>query len=104
EAKIDAPPFYIRNGQKLWSEPLEIYVALAERPVGTGFVGVERAVGINQMDGANAASQQMQKFPHAARERLLRAMLPRTYYAAHVCMRGIEHHAEVGVVDALMHG
>src|SRR5713226_3593974 len=46
EAHIDTPPLNIRHSQQLRRERLEIDEAFAKRPVRTGFVAMQRPVGI----------------------------------------------------------
>ena len=49
-------------------------------------------------------SQLLQKLGHAARQGFLRAVLARAHHGAHVGVRGVEHHPEVRMRHALVHG
>src|SRR5215510_12087741 len=87
EAHIDTPPLDIRHGQEPRGQRFEIDESLTERAVNAGFIGMQRTVGIDEVDGADAAFEAPQELEYAAGQRLLRAMLARTDYRAHIGVR-----------------
>ena len=85
ETKIDAPPFYIRNGEQVRNEFLAINQAFAERAMGAGFTGVI---------GARGLSADVETRGHCLPV-FLGSVLPGAAHDAHVGVRAIEHDAEI---------
>ena len=57
EAHVDGPPFDVGNGKQFGRQAVEIDEAFAEWPVRAGLIVVQRAVAVDQMNGADAALQ-----------------------------------------------
>src|SRR4029077_17602651 len=68
EAHIDTPPFDVGDFEQFGGERREIDKAFTERAVSAGFVAVQGAIGIDQMDGADASFELVQKLFDASDE------------------------------------
>ena len=67
EGEIDDPPVDVRDFEELGTRGLKSS-AFAKGPVGAGLVVIERAVAVDNVDGADAAVQLVEKCRDAAAE------------------------------------
>src|SRR5216683_5698974 len=101
KTKIDAPPI-TRHAclHDLRNQLIPIQDALSERSVRAGFIVVQSAVRIDEMDVGDSALELLQKLQSAAYQGFFLARLTGGDRGAHVGMAGVIEDAEIRVAQA----
>src|SRR5713226_7029155 len=86
ETHIDTPPLDVRHREQFRRQPYEIDEPFAKRPMCAGFIAMQRAIGIDQVNGANAPLQLVEKLLHSADQDVARTVLPRADHGTHISM------------------